>query len=97
MDVDLDDRIESVLLRPRMYCSEIQTCRDLLLFIEGIIAGRHLPTLGQGCTFYEFISQRLGKSVRATGLLVEFGDKPLFQACEELFTALREWKAAAQS
>ena len=101
MDRNIDDLFEMVLHRPGLFIPEVQTLRDVLIYIEGAIIGRNWPALGvqEMCSFCEFTNQRRARedNWQMTPLLSEFGDMPIFQACEALAKALREWKAVPRS
>ena len=90
------DFIEDVLLRPRMFCPDVETLRDLLVFVQGVCCGQR-PPHGAGCTgdFTTYVNQRfnqLQNTAWTTTLLNEFSNRPLSEACEAIVRVLRDWR-----
>ena len=95
MDAETADLVEEVMRRPRMYC-DAETPRELLLFIEGILCGRH-PPHGSGVRA-EFcaavVDSEPASDVRLKQVLLDqFGDRPLLEACEAMAHRLRRWRS----
>jgi len=46
-DADFDLMLKTISSRPRMYCSTIETGRDLIFFLQGACCGAIFPVLGR--------------------------------------------------
>jgi hypothetical protein len=85
MDHDL---VKNVLYRPKMFSNDIETHRDLLMFLQGVCCGLR-PHSGaiDLAPFGEFVNQKLGKPAATpwvTGLLETYGNPPAVEICEVL-------------
>jgi hypothetical protein len=98
---ETDELIEHVLLRPRMFCPEAETLRELMLFISGICVGRS-PPHGRACVtrFADDVEARFGhpRNVSWTEVLLrEFGGLPYLEACDAIVKLLRESRTRGPS
>jgi hypothetical protein len=92
--------IESVFLRPRMFC-DAADLGELLLFIQGICTGRR-PPHGSDCLpgFAEYVAARAGRAPGAPWPAVlrdEFGGLPFDEACSAVAELVRGWRRAEEA
>lgn len=93
-------QLELLFLRPRMFCSEIGSLRDVLLVARGICLG-HVPPGGHAfegeAELTNFINARFSQPSRlpwTVVLLNELSGQPYLEACERIAQVLRDWRAS---
>jgi hypothetical protein len=79
------DLIHGILNRPRMYSSDIETPRDLLMFLQGVYCGLRPPHGARNLArFGQVVNQRLGKPAATpwvTGFLETYGNPSAVEIC----------------
>ena len=88
--------IEGVFARPRMFCADIATFRDVVIFAQGVCHGLK-PPHGSGTLpgLSEYLAAMFGCSPNQSWpeiLLSQFGHLPLHEACDKVPTVLRGWQ-----
>lgn len=86
--------IESVLARPRMYCAEVASVRELLMIVQGIDIARCPPVGICLADFVSFACKRLRPTATSHSIemLAEaYANKPFIDASRDLFALFREW------
>jgi len=84
-----------------MFCAEIDTLRDAVLFAEGVCHGLRPPH--GACTlpgFNEYLAHRFGNQEPRPWsriLLEQFGDLPLHEGCNVVHAILLDWKSTTQN
>lgn len=96
MPLPLTDLIDAVFERPRMYCGQIKTFQDVLIFVQGICHGAKPP---HGCEaipgFADYVLLRFGGTTDQSWfdiLNLHYGGMPCDKACEGVRTLLHEWQ-----
>jgi hypothetical protein len=75
-EVDIDLMIKTVSSRPHMYCSAIESGRDLIFFLRGACCGAIFPALGTASkestetmiAFREYVYRRFNREPPQPGL-----------------------------
>src|SRR6476469_3602968 len=95
MDQMGEELLESICRRPRMYYEPMSTTRELVAFLRGVACGR-TPPHGHGfADFAYFLAHRFHRRPVVSFeqiLLEQFGDQPLFEACEAIGDLVKEWR-----
>jgi hypothetical protein len=94
------ERLELLFWRPRMWCEDVESLRDVLCIARGFSlaqAGGHAFEGEDELTKY--IHQRFPQSAPAPWtavLLKEFSDRPYLEACQEIAQILHDWRASSK-
>src|SRR5438045_205088 len=101
MSIEDQKLVHNILSRPKMFSSDIETLRDLLIFVQGVSCGRRPPHGTEDLsTFGEFLNRKLGKPIKSRWLetlLSAFGDRTsAVDICETVAQLYDEWWRESQ-
>jgi hypothetical protein len=100
----LNALLEYICRHPRMFFEPTSTVRDLALFLQGTACGMAFPhhTVQDEDGFWDFAFRRRGcepppkhgwkPDTIVTFLVEQFGDRPLYDACEKIADLFAEWR-----
>lgn len=86
----------SIFMRPRMFCADVATFRDVLLLAQGACHGLRPPHGSEALPgFSEFLAHKFGEATVPwpQRLQSRFGHLSLQQACEATCELLAAWEA----
>jgi hypothetical protein len=100
-DIDNNRLIRNVFLRPKMFSADIETLRDLLMFVQGVSCGLDPPHGALSLLeFGTFLKQRLSVDSKLPWTLVlleSFGNVAAIDVCEDLARLFQEWRESLPS
>jgi hypothetical protein len=100
-DDDKAKFLNGVFRRPKMHSSDIESVRDLLMFVQGVCCGLRPPHgAHELAAFREFLRQNLTTcipGVSGTEDFARFEQAKIVGFCDEIAEAYRAWRARVRS